>query len=145
MVDALTSADTVTITSNVSPDDASKALSNSGDAFTVTADPSTYITLTLSFKSATTAKVTNIFLEALGVREVFYQFLSGTSSVSSPTQYVDPTVETTVTSGELPNPMEADQVIVYFKSADADVPVVVFNFHVTACFGPGKAMLIFVE
>ena len=138
MIDAQTSADTVAITSSVAPEEASKALSNSGEAFTATADPSTYITLTLDFKSTTTAKVTNIFLEVLGVQEVFYQFSSGSSSVSSPTEYIDPAVKTKVTSGELPNPVEADQLIVYLKPASADVPVVVSNFYVKACFGQGK-------
>lgn len=140
MLDAQTSADTVAITSSVAPEEASKALSNSGDKYTATADPSTYITLTLDIKSATVAKVTNIFLEVLGVQEVFYTFLSGSSSVSSPTEYIDPATKTTVTSGELPNPVEADKIIVYLKPASADVPVEVSNFYVKACFEPGRSI-----
>ena len=137
MLDGKTSPETVQVTSSVNPTEAGKSLSESGDVFRATGDPSETIQLKMTIDSVITPKVTAVYLVTSGATEVNYKLVYGTSSMASPPMATDPNTETTVSSGELPSPITANQIIVNLKPASSDLPVEVSGFYVVACFEPG--------
>ena len=126
------------MTSSVNPTEASKSLSESGDVFRATGDPSELIQLTMTIDSVTTPKITAVYLVTSGATEVNYKLVSGTSSIAAAPMTTDPNTKTTVSSGEFETPITASQVVVSLKPASSDLPVEVSGFYVVACFEPGN-------
>ena len=136
MINGNTDTNSVAITASVSSEKASAALGGSGDAFSVVADPSTYVFLTVGLISTSMPKITEISFQVSGITEVYYVLSGGSTSVTSEPRKAD-TFSTITVFDPLATPVQANEITVYLKPGSMFSAVTVSGLYVKACFQPG--------